>query len=298
MTTLLVVDLSATNRLQLKLLGERLGHRVVEAASKVEAATLIATERPDVVLIELGRIKDDSDALIHLIDDVPIIVVANPDESIRAEWFRESSEHDVLLRPINCDSLKHAITSSLSRRSVPAVANGTPAVADTSTVKPVASHGLLHLYAALGHDLRTPLNAILGFSDMLADEIGEMGEPALALDVKRIHAAGQRMLAMVDEVVDLARADLGQLSLVPQSFPFREAIATLISEIKGDTSLPTIEIVVEFDSNVPSQITTDARRFRQTLITLVKLVRQGGAGPARLSSTRSGAHLIVSLTAP
>ena len=60
--------------------------------------------------------------------------------------------------------------------------------------------------ASIAHDLRTPLNAIIGFSELLREEaITEPEEKRSALD--DIHVGGQRLLKMINELLDKARAD-------------------------------------------------------------------------------------------
>ena len=61
--------------------------------------------------------------------------------------------------------------------------------------------------SALRHDLRTPIGHILGYGEMVLDELRQMPQPELAADVERIHAAGKRLLALVDERLIAAALD-------------------------------------------------------------------------------------------
>ena len=56
--------------------------------------------------------------------------------------------------------------------------------------------------AHLRHELRTPLNQIIGYSELLIDEAGDLGQDGLVPDLKKIHAAGNRLLVLVNGMVD------------------------------------------------------------------------------------------------
>ncbi|HUG54742.1 MAG TPA: adenylate/guanylate cyclase domain-containing protein [Vicinamibacteria bacterium] len=58
--------------------------------------------------------------------------------------------------------------------------------------------------ARIRHDLRTPVNAILGYSEMLIEDAGEGGNGFDVDDLKRIHGAGQKLLAVIDDIVRLS----------------------------------------------------------------------------------------------
>lgn len=92
--------------------------------------------------------------------------------------------------------------------------------------------------AAMSHELRTPLGAIIGYTELLQDELGT--EDARARDLKRIHGSSTHLLRIVDEVLDLAKANAGQLPVSLQEVDGRELLAAL----PADTALPDIGRVV------------------------------------------------------
>ncbi len=65
--------------------------------------------------------------------------------------------------------------------------------------------------ARIRHDLRTPVNAIIGYSEMLIEDPEEAGAEALLADLRRIHGAGHKLLALIDDIVRLSEgADEGK----------------------------------------------------------------------------------------
>jgi adenylate cyclase len=74
--------------------------------------------------------------------------------------------------------------------------------------------------ATLRHELRTPLNAVIGYIEMLVEDAQDQGDEAIVSDLQRIHHAGQRFLALIDDVVrfsaaQTAEADAGLEALAP-----------------------------------------------------------------------------------
>jgi class 3 adenylate cyclase/FixJ family two-component response regulator len=76
--------------------------------------------------------------------------------------------------------------------------------------------------ARIRHDLRTPVNAIIGYSEMLIEDAEEAGSAALVADLRRIHGAGHKLLALIDDIVRLSEGadeggDEGMRSMVHQT---------------------------------------------------------------------------------
>ncbi len=86
-----------------------------------------------------------------------------------------------------------------------------------------------NLLANLRHSLRTPLNQILGYTEMLQEEAAELGCVVELLDLQKVHAAGQQLLALVNESLSQARVRAGRFDLVE----FRRDARTLLNLIVG-----------------------------------------------------------------
>ncbi|HTT69224.1 MAG TPA: GAF domain-containing protein, partial [Gemmatimonadales bacterium] len=61
--------------------------------------------------------------------------------------------------------------------------------------------------ASMSHELRTPLNAIIGYSEMLQEEVADLGQTALAPDLEKIHTAGRHLLALINDILDLSKIE-------------------------------------------------------------------------------------------
>ena len=69
----------------------------------------------------------------------------------------------------------------------------------------------------LRHELRTPLNAVIGYSEMLLEDAEDKGPADLSPDLQKIHAAGNQLLALVNDILDPAKIQAGKLDFDPET---------------------------------------------------------------------------------
>ncbi|MEQ1566209.1 MAG: ATP-binding protein [Myxococcota bacterium] len=123
--------------------------------------------------------------------------------------------------------------------------------------------------ASVSHELRTPLNAILGYTELLADSLFDEPDPMAAeQDLAKIRIAGQHLLMLIGDVLDLARLEAGKLELTLQGV----AVGPLVHGV-ADTIRPAVEargnvlrVTLERDLG---EVWADPVRLRQVLINLL-----------------------------
>jgi signal transduction histidine kinase len=81
--------------------------------------------------------------------------------------------------------------------------------------------------ASLSHELRTPLNAILGYSELMLDEVGEATPDEMRDDLQRIQLAGNHLLGLVADVLDLSRIEAQRVELRQEAFSLADLLASL-----------------------------------------------------------------------
>ncbi len=86
--------------------------------------------------------------------------------------------------------------------------------------------------ASMSHELRTPLNAIIGYSEMLEDEVSELGQVQLTDDLKKIQTAGKHLLSLINNVLDLSKIEAGKMDLYLETFDVRTMLDDVITTVR------------------------------------------------------------------
>lgn len=141
--------------------------------------------------------------------------------------------------------------------------------------------------ASVCHELRTPLNAILGFSDAIrAGTLGPVEPPAYAGYVAAIHEGGLRLLALVDQILDLAKIEAGRMELAIEEF----AVDRMLQAICRTTEMLARKNHNAFALTVEGELGTmrgDELRVSQVLLNLLgNACKFTHAGSVRLTVRR------------
>jgi PAS domain S-box-containing protein len=121
--------------------------------------------------------------------------------------------------------------------------------------------------ANMSHELRTPLNAILGFAQLLEHESTSSTNQARYASL--IRDSGEHLLALIEDVLDIARVEAGRLELFPAAVNLREFMDGISSTAALRCSGKRIGFVYEPSTDLPEGIVADAKRLRQTLLNLL-----------------------------
>jgi PAS domain S-box-containing protein len=161
-------------------------------------------------------------------------------------------------------AVKRDITERLASRAALVQANTALQRARDAAV--TANQAKSEFLANMSHELRTPLNAIIGYSELVAEDLetdAQAGE-----DLGRVISAARHLLALINEVLDLAKVEAQKIEIAPEPVAVvalaREAIdaARPLAE-RNDTRL-----VLHGDDG-PAEIRTDPLRLRQILQNLL-----------------------------
>jgi signal transduction histidine kinase len=131
-----------------------------------------------------------------------------------------------------------------------------------------ASRAKSQFLANMSHELRTPLNGIIGFSQILKEEVRELGYTDFIPDLEAIRSSGIHLLALINDILDISKIEAGRMNLFLESF----AISTLIDEVVMATQ-PLVErnsnaLLVNCGSNLGT-IHADLTKVRQVLLNLL-----------------------------
>ena len=161
-----------------------------------------------------------------------------------------------------------------------------------------ASRTKTEFLANISHELRTPLQSILGFSELGIARSG--GQERLQAMFSDIHGSGQRMLALVNDLLDASKLDaVGALELRAEDL--REPVDAVMRELAPLTAKRHLSLAVELPAPMPARV--DPLRFQQAvrnvLANAIKFAPQGGTIELRGDRTAEGAlHLCVADRGP
>ena len=139
-----------------------------------------------------------------------------------------------------------------------------------------ASAAKSEFLAAMSHEIRTPLNGILGYAELLL-EGSHTREDRRRLEL--IQNSGAALLTVVNDILDFAKIEAGQLELDAIVFPLRGLVENTVSIVRGSALKSELTIASAFDRGLPDLVLGDANRLRQVLLNLlnnaVKFTPQG-----------------------
>ena len=163
-----------------------------------------------------------------------------------------------------------------------------------------ASLAKTRFLATLGHEVRTPMTGVLGMSELL---LGTRLDERQRGYTESIRRAGNHLLRLVNDALDLARIEAGKLELDPQPFALRALLADVVALQAPVARQKGLHFRQQVDPAVPEVLLGDALRIRQILLNLVgnaiKFTERGEVGLAVTGlPAAAGIRLVVSDTGP
>ena len=118
--------------------------------------------------------------------------------------------------------------------------------------------------ANISHEFRTPLNAILGFAQVLREKPGALKEDKARRYAENIITSGNRLLNMINDLLDLAKTEAGKMELHIEKTSVRELVKGLVASFSSLTKQKKIKVKLLTDDNIPLLL-TDAGKVQQIL---------------------------------
>jgi PAS domain S-box-containing protein len=122
--------------------------------------------------------------------------------------------------------------------------------------------------ASMSHELRTPINALIGYSALLIDgvlgEINDRQRDAL----QRGRAAAEHLLALINDILDLAKIEAGKMPLHLEEVALRDVVGEVAQQIEPMLRKKQLDFVIDIDGACPA-LYTDRTKVRQVLLNLL-----------------------------
>ena len=152
--------------------------------------------------------------------------------------------------------------------------------------------------AAMGHELRTPLNAIIGFSGMMHDEVfGPVGNDKYTSYIEDINGSGQKLLQVINDVLDATKVESGDIELNKQPLPVSEVLGEVLARLNNLADEKGIRITNGIATDLPP-LTADRQRLAQCLLNVLSnaIIYTPQGGTVNIEARLNGQTYAISVT--
>ena len=133
-----------------------------------------------------------------------------------------------------------------------------------------ASHAKSAFLANMSHEIRTPLTAILGYTDLIRDQASsQLSDEQQAQAMETIRNAGQHLLTLINDVLDLSKIEANRLTIERVRTPLLNILGEAESLMRPTATGKGVAFEVRFKRPVPTLISGDPTRLRQILLNLL-----------------------------
>jgi signal transduction histidine kinase len=123
--------------------------------------------------------------------------------------------------------------------------------------------------ATMSHELRTPLNAIIGFSDLMITGIAGEMSPQQKDYVQRVLSNSERLLALINELLDVSKIEAGRMELVTHPLKPADLLHRLHQQLLPLAEKKGLRLETGVDSALPERLLGDEKRLEQIITNLV-----------------------------
>ncbi len=123
--------------------------------------------------------------------------------------------------------------------------------------------------ANMSHELRTPLNSVIGFANiLLKNKAGNLEKKDLGF-LDRILSNGRHLLALINEVLDLAKVEAGRMELDIEEADLSLLVEETVAQLEGQAHEKNVRVLADVPDHAVDPVETDPPKLKQVLINLV-----------------------------
>ncbi len=264
-TILVVDDHPSSLRLLAAILSDA-GYGVITGCNSEEALKSINNCSPDIILLDVMMPGMDGFALCQRLKntpesaDIPLIFLTSLSRKENIIAGFNAGGNDYIVKPFNRLELLARVRNHLhlydtlkeNKRLI--------------QLSEAANRSKTEFLSSMSHEIRTPLNSIIGMAGVLATTplTSEQQEY-----VKISRSAGENLLGIINDILDLSKIEAGQSTLEPVDFHLPSLLNAVVSMLSIRAAEQNTQLSVSIHPDVPAGINCDPTRLRQILINLV-----------------------------
>jgi signal transduction histidine kinase len=234
------------------------GFSVVEAEDGVEACRVCEERLPVLLVVDVVMPQMDGFELCRELrnrpatKDVPILIATGLDDLHSVAKAYDAGATDFIAKPLNWLILNHRIRYMLrAARAFNELRQNQERLRTAKEQAEAANRAKSEFLTNMSHELRTPLNAIIGFSSMMRDQLaGPLGTQYLEY-TKIIVESGTHLLAIINDILDVARAETGRLKLSEEEVDIADIVSLSAGMIRTLAEKAEVECSFEVADDLP-----------------------------------------------
>jgi PAS domain S-box-containing protein len=122
--------------------------------------------------------------------------------------------------------------------------------------------------ANMSHELRTPLSAVIGYSEMLAEELQDLGQESLLTDIGKIESNARHLLSLINDVLDISKIEANRMEVFAEDFDVEAALREAASTVGSLLDKNRNQLVVKIEGELGA-MHSDPTKLKQALLNLL-----------------------------
>jgi PAS domain S-box-containing protein len=256
--------------------GERIAHHETVRVRKGGAHFPVA--------LTISPIRDDTGRIVGASKILRDISERRALETERAQHLRQLEEQTTELEAANEQLQAQAVELELQNQELTSTAEALEEAAQAAEKLRAeaqrANDAKSHFLATMSHELRTPINAIVGYAQLLELGVPDPVTPAQQQQLARIGASAQHLLELVNDVLDGAKLDFGEMHVTRDVAATNGAITAALMLVSPQANQHRVRLIDGRKDDVDVPYVGDDARVRQILVNLlsnaIKFTPAGG----------------------